>query len=178
MPTICCLVNPRAGGGAGSELLLTLRQLQNQLPALAQVLELRRETAAETLALAAQADFIVVAGGDGTVSSILSQFVGATNAVSILPLGTGNDLAREFGCPKRSSDGSLKQFFTQLPGASVRPLSLWRLRAADQELFFCNYLSFGFDAHVVRVFGANRAFGGGGARCRAPGSQASPRHRR
>jgi diacylglycerol kinase (ATP) len=50
-------------------------------------------------ARAAGARAIVVAGGDGTVSRAIEALAGTPTPLGLLPLGTGNDLARELGLP-------------------------------------------------------------------------------
>ena len=50
-------------------------------------------------ALAEQPDVVVSAGGDGTHHHVLNVLAGTDVAMGILPLGTGNDLARGIGIP-------------------------------------------------------------------------------
>ncbi|HEY1289078.1 MAG TPA: diacylglycerol kinase family protein [Burkholderiales bacterium] len=48
-------------------------------------------------ALAKPADLVVVAGGDGTVGRVVRRMVGRGVPVTLLPLGTANNIARTFG---------------------------------------------------------------------------------
>lgn len=42
-------------------------------------------------------DIIVAAGGDGTVHTVASELVGTDKILGVLPLGSGNGFAKEFG---------------------------------------------------------------------------------
>jgi YegS/Rv2252/BmrU family lipid kinase len=42
-------------------------------------------------------EVIVAAGGDGTVHSVATQLVGSQKVLGVLPLGSGNGFAKEFG---------------------------------------------------------------------------------
>lgn len=50
-------------------------------------------------ALKKEFDLIIAAGGDGTVSGVVSGMVKSGKPMGILPVGTGNALARDLGIP-------------------------------------------------------------------------------
>lgn len=63
-------------------------------------------------ALDRPADVVVAAGGDGTVGKVARQLVGRDIPLSVLPLGTANNLARTLGFT-----GSPAKLIAQLPDA-------------------------------------------------------------
>ena len=62
-------------------------------------------------------ELIVVAGGDGTVGKVAHQLIGRSKPLTILPIGTANNLARSLGFT-----GSVQKLVDQIGRA--RPLSL------------------------------------------------------
>ncbi len=50
-------------------------------------------------AVADKIDVIVAAGGDGTVNEVASQMINTNSILGIVPLGSGNGLARHLGIP-------------------------------------------------------------------------------
>ncbi|HJP72252.1 MAG TPA: acylglycerol kinase family protein, partial [Candidatus Limnocylindria bacterium] len=97
------IVNPTAGGGRAARLIPWLRERLAMRPD-AELLVTRRAGDAQEHASAAAArgaDRIVAVGGDGTVQEVLNGLLarGASH-VGIVPVGTGNDLARSLGLPR------------------------------------------------------------------------------
>jgi diacylglycerol kinase (ATP) len=71
---------------------------------------LAHEAAAEGYAV------VVAAGGDGTVNAVVAGIASTRTALGILPLGSANDLAREYGIP-RSIDGAARRIAERAPRA-------------------------------------------------------------
>jgi diacylglycerol kinase (ATP) len=101
---IALLTNPAAGKGAGSRtaamVLPRLReagfrvrtmQADDGAGALAQARE----------AVAAGVESVVVVGGDGMVHTVVQALAGTGVNLGIIPAGTGNDLARSVGIPRK-----------------------------------------------------------------------------
>lgn len=98
------LANPAAGGGKGTRHLeAVVRRLR---AGGAEVRVLRGGTAGESAAMAkelveAGVDAVVALGGDGIVHLAVQAVAGTGVPLGIVPAGTGNDIAREFGIPLR-----------------------------------------------------------------------------
>ncbi|MCY1658491.1 diacylglycerol kinase [Dietzia sp. SL131] len=99
---VTLLVNPAAGGGRGEKVA---GRAADRLRAHGlEVTRLAGGGATESLALARRAvadgtDALVVCGGDGMVSIAVQAQAFTDVPVGIIPAGTGNDLAREYGIP-------------------------------------------------------------------------------
>jgi len=94
-------------------------------------------------AVARGADLVVAWGGDGTVNGVASELVGTGIPLGIVPVGSGNGLARELGLPKRREDA-----LAAAVSGAVRTIDAGELNG---RLFF-NVAGIGFDAHVAHVF--------------------------
>ena len=93
---------------------------------------------------------IFAAGGDGTVNEIASALVKTNITLAILPMGSGNGLARHNNIPL-----DLKQaFLTGLYG-DVRKIDCGTING---KKFFCA-AGIGFDAHVSEKFAQSKTRG-------------------
>lgn len=94
---------------------------------------------------------IIAVGGDGTINEIGNALKGTQIPMGIIPLGSGNGLARHLGIPMRTSSA----IRIALHG-SATPIDVlaWNKRA-----FFCT-AGIGFDAQVAALFhqGTRRGF--------------------
>ena len=66
------------------------------------------------------AEFIIAAGGDGTVTKVATALP-PDALLAILPLGTANNLATSFGI-----HGATRRLIASLPKLKPRPFDLWR----------------------------------------------------
>jgi diacylglycerol kinase family enzyme len=102
-------------------------------------------------ALAARADVIVAAGGDGTVRAVAERLAEADTAteLAIVPLGTGNLLARNLQVPL----GDVAGAFTRALTGEARDLDVgWLdidLAGGPERHAFAVLAGFGLDAHMI-----------------------------
>ncbi len=139
-----CVLNPHANLGRGAALF---EPLQAELAALAPGLRLEMpDTPAQGLALIAampRGSRIIVAGGDGTVQQLLVGLVEGAHALALLPVGTGNDLARVLGVSKLNWRTALR---LALQG-EAQGMDVGQVRFADgRRRYFASSMACGFDA--------------------------------
>jgi YegS/Rv2252/BmrU family lipid kinase len=116
-------------------------------------------------AVRAGVDRLIVAGGDGTISEVvtglLSAELGEYVQIGLLPLGTGGDLARTIGMP-RDLDSALAAF----SHGATRKLDAGRVRylgrdGKEKTSYFLNVASFGISGLVDDLVDrAPKALGG------------------
>ncbi len=94
-------------------------------------------------ALAEGIDCVVVAGGDGTVNSIGVELIGSDTCLAVVPLGSGNGLARHFGLSMRPTDA-----IAQLARGRTRSMDVGVV-AGRPFLVSC---SMAWDAALVRTY--------------------------
>ena len=142
------LINPASGGGRGARVAAQLAAAGHggRIHALS-------ELDAAVRAAADEGGAVVAAGGDGTAASALAATLrlGLGVPVGVLPLGTGNDLARVCGWGARCVDPVA--WAAALAAAVAAPIDGWRLDGGER---FFLYLSCGADARVARRFHAAR----------------------
>lgn len=105
-------------------------------------------TALAREAVSGGADVVVAWGGDGTINEVASALVHQRAALGIVPMGSGNGLAREIGAPasyERALETALTGIDRIIDAGEV-----------NGRVFF-SAAGAGFDAHVADVFARSAA---------------------
>jgi diacylglycerol kinase (ATP) len=140
---VALLLNPSAGKGHA---LRWHGELTRRLTdSGCRVRSLVGRNAAESSALAAAAiaagvEELVLVGGDGLVHQVLPHTVGTSVALGVIPVGTGNDLARALSIPARDPLAAVDVVI----GRHSRLVDVGR--AGDT--YFATVLATGFDSRV------------------------------
>jgi YegS/Rv2252/BmrU family lipid kinase len=85
-------------------------------------------------------DFVVAVGGDGTVNEVAQGLIGTATPMGIIPMGSGNGLARDLGI----SMNVVKSARTLIDG-NVQQIDVCRI---NNQRFLCTS-GIGFDAQVA-----------------------------
>lgn len=142
------VINPASGGRAGAALGALLARRGDPLH------DIRQGRLVE---LAAACEGVLVAcGGDGTAAAVLDAVwrSGRDLPVAVIPLGTGNDLARHLGWPTEAPDADrLDAWLAHAIAAPERRLDRWLLSGPGRpEQAWFNYWSVGDDAAAALRF--------------------------
>lgn len=93
---------------------------------------------------------IVICGGDGSISPIVSCVLGLNVQVGIVPLGSGNGLARTAGIP-HNTDKAIDILFS----GAAQPVDAFRVNGR----LGCQIIGLGYDAFVAAEFAKERKRG-------------------
>ncbi|XP_025162686.1 eye-specific diacylglycerol kinase isoform X2 [Harpegnathos saltator] len=168
---VLVFINPKSGGNQGAKLLQKFQWLLNPR----QVFDLTQGGPKMGLDLFKKVPNlrVLACGGDGTVGWVLSILdqIGAypPPAVGVLPLGTGNDLARALGWGGGYTDEPIGKILTSIGDSETALLDRWQLEVernndaqndddgnkGKENLplnVVNNYFSLGVDAHIALEF--------------------------
>ena len=97
-------------------------------------------------------DFLIVAGGDGTLNRFINNTAQyqITQDILYFPLGSGNDFARELGCTCDNPPVSIKKYLQNLPSVEVN----------GKHYHFINGVGYGIDGYCCQVGDELRAVPG------------------
>lgn len=146
---ILFIINPIAGGGrdlARFEQIIdrVLKKYDQEIEHEVQVTTARGDAVEKAKnALNRQYNLVVAVGGDGTVNEVACALVGSEAALGIIPIGSGDGIARGLGIPL-----TLRR--------AIRTLCQGRIKKIDvglvQGRYFFAVAGLGFDAVVGKMF--------------------------
>lgn len=148
--SIVAIVNPMSGAGMDGTIAgLRVAMIRDELNGRGLEVDIHlteraghaRELARE--AVTADADLVIVWGGDGTVNEVGSGLMGSEIPLGLIPAGSGNGLAGALGIPRE-------------PRAALATLLGERMLTVDVGMLgdrpFFNVAGLGFDAHIAHLF--------------------------
>uniref|UniRef100_A0A1I8JHJ4 Diacylglycerol kinase n=1 Tax=Macrostomum lignano TaxID=282301 RepID=A0A1I8JHJ4_9PLAT len=173
---VLVFINPRSGGNQGAKLMHKFLWLLNPR----QVFDMAQHEPSFALELFRKVPNlrILVCGGDGTAGWVLSTIdrlgISPCPPVAILPLGTGNDLARTLNWGAGYTDEPLSKILCCVEEGRVVQLDRWNITVEPNQdcqqepdptdrstgrpylSVFNNYFSLGADAAVALEFHESR----------------------
>lgn len=140
-PQILFIINPKAGQRKTRQLIRELKQLNTKVDfRISQYPGNSFEIAKENLS---NYTYFVVAGGDGTVNEVAPALVGTKGILAVLPVGSGNGFAREFGFTK-----DVNQLISDIQHGKIIHSDVLRINNR-----ICVHIAgSGFDSAVTRDF--------------------------
>ena len=150
---ICIIINPISGTSSKARIPGLVEKMFE--PDLFEIEIIKTEFAGHATGLTQKAlddhfDYIVAAGGDGTVNEVARTMIHSDAAMGIIPLGSGNGLARDLGI---SMD--VKKAIETIVAGNRITIDYCK---ADGHNFFCT-CGVGFDALVTERFSEGKKRG-------------------
>ena len=143
----CVIINPKAGSAPQMEVLEGALGRQQTITCL------QTTEAGDARQLAAKAaedgfDRVVAAGGDGTISEVMGGIMerGGGAILGIIPLGTGNDLARTLALPEDPRDALAFALANHLVA-----LDLIKVSTGGRTVYGINAAAGGFTGQVNEI---------------------------
>ncbi|MDR1811342.1 MAG: hypothetical protein LBQ87_00765 [Candidatus Fibromonas sp.] len=159
----CFLINPVSGGGQGKVVFDFLPEIMRSMNFKEE--EWKREFSVygsfeeQVKDALVNSECVIAVGGDGTataVFSVLLQHEKFRRKIGLIPLGTGNDLARVLNIYSALVDRGLLYLVRKLVVAQSRSFDLWKVNG---KFAMANYFSAGIDARIAHDFNRDRAEG-------------------
>lgn len=143
---ILFIVNPISGGVRKAGVVQKIQRLMDHNKF--DVTVRFTESAGHATEIAAEAvkegfPYVVAAGGDGTINEIGRALIHSDTALGVIPLGSGNGLARHLKLPLNT-----EKAIQLLNNAKVKAIDAGMM---NEKAFFCT-AGIGFDAHIGKIF--------------------------
>ena len=139
----CVILNPIAGSVTDRDAIL--ERIKSLEPVAIEITRKEGDAAAfARKAIRGNCNYVIAAGGDGTLNEVINGIAQHANdvCVGLLPLGTGNDFSRSLKLP-----ATVDENIAILRAATTRPIDLVRV-SSDRVRYFVNVSAGGFSGLV------------------------------
>lgn len=142
---IAFIINPVSGNGNKDKFLKEVVQIDNWKGWSYEVLYTERVGHATELSLeySTKADYVIAVGGDGTVHEVAKGLVGTEAIFGIIPMGSGNGVARHLKIPVR-----VHKAIAIIKDSGIHKIDTLRIN----NEFILGIGGAGFDAHIAHEF--------------------------
>ncbi len=144
--TVWFIINPKSGTKSKKNIEELIAKILNPSKFIYQVFYTEAPKHATKLAAEGArkgVDIVAVVGGDGTVHEAGQGLIGTQSSLAIIPLGSGNGLARHLRIPLQTEKAlNLLNTYTE------KKIDTVKINGA----FYLNVAGIGFDAHVGHLF--------------------------
>jgi len=139
----CFIINPASGGGRKLSFLSEITDFcqQNNLDYSIEITKQPKHATEIARRAAKNYEAIIAVGGDGTVNEVASGLIGTSAVLGILPIGSGNDFAKQVGYVR-----NLKKDLNFLLAGRVKEIDVGLV---NNQCYFINAFSVGFDGEVA-----------------------------
>lgn len=145
LPSALVIVNPHAAGGRAQALAAPIAQwLAVHRPGPRCVTLPDTAAAAHAVAVLPRGARVVLVGGDGTLHGMLPALLERDAEVGLVPLGSGNDMARALGLAGSAWPAALAHAL----GAPATPIDVGECIFVGRRVPFASSLTAGFDSAV------------------------------
>ena len=146
MSSILDLLNPHAGGGRALRFEPEIRaRIRTDHAGVRFVVTESIQAAHALIGDTEPGARIVLVGGDGTVNRVLPALLGSERELAIVPLGSGNDIARALGLFKLTWQQALSHAIT----APTSRIDVGQVEYDDRTVPFLACCTSGFDSAVA-----------------------------
>lgn len=152
---IIFIINPNSGSGRGSIILDKINKYNFRNSTVESYLTEEVEDFHQAIQTAKdeKPDAVIAVGGDGTMNAVASSLVNTDIALGIIPIGSGNGLARDLKIPLN--------VYKALYKIDNPQFKLIDAGVVNSKYFFCAS-GIGFDAHISKLFTESETRGLGG----------------
>lgn len=146
MGSILVFLNPNAGGGRAMRFEPDIRaRIRTDYPGVRFVVTESIQAARALIGDTESDARIVLVGGDGTVNRMLPALLSSQRELAIVPMGSGNDIARALGLFKLTWQQALVHAIT----APVSRIDVGEVEFDDRSVPFLACCTSGFDSAVA-----------------------------